>query len=133
MIEKDALELIKQYVNGWKQNNLESITSCLTQNCIVIESHGPTYQGISRIKEWFKLWLAANSSILKWDVISFNFCEKERTAFFEWNFVCISNSVKYSILGISYVKFFDHRISFIHEYRMTRPAYEWKGNELRSE
>lgn len=133
MIEKKASELVQQYILGWKQNNLNLITSCLSEDCIVVESHGPTYHGIRDMEQWFKLWLEAKSEILKWDILSFSFCEREQIAFCEWDFTCVSNDVKYSFLGISVVKFSDHKIIFIHEYRMTNPGYNWKGDKLKSE
>ncbi len=133
MIEKNALELVMQYINGWKQNDIRMITSCLTEDCAVIESHGPTYYSIHNIELWFKYWLEANSSVLKWDVVSFAFCEKQQTAFCEWDFHCISDNIEYALVGISMIKFSDHKIAFIHEYRMTQPAYEWNGDKLKSE
>jgi hypothetical protein len=133
MIEKNAFELVQQYITGWKQNNLQLITSCLAENCIVIESHGPVYHGINDIEQWFKLWLEAKSTVLKWDILSLSFCEKKQTVFCEWDFACVSNNIKYTLSGISVVRFAEQKIVFIHEYRMTHPVYEWKGEELKSE
>lgn len=133
LIEKNNFQLIQQYINGWKQNDLAMIISCLTENCTIIESHGPTYHGIADIENWFKFWLAANSQITKWDIVSFYFCEKKHTAFVEWDFSCISNQVEYNLPGISIVKFFAQKIAFIHEYRMTHPAYTWEKDALKSE
>jgi hypothetical protein len=133
MVEKDAFEVIQQYINGWKQNNLKMITSCLIENCIVIESHGPTYHGIRDIELWFKYWLEAKSVVSRWNIDSFTFCEKQQTAFCEWDFACVSNSVGYALPGVSVVKFSGNKIAFIHEYRMTQPAYEWRGDKLKSE
>ena len=65
--------------------------------------------------------------------MSFSFCEKEKTAFVEWDFSCMSGDVEYSLPGISIIKFNGGKISFIHEYRMTRQVYKWEGNELKSE
>lgn len=48
--EKEAFELTQMYINGWKQNDLKMITPCLTENCIIIESHGPTYYGMRDIE-----------------------------------------------------------------------------------
>src|SRR3990167_7109975 len=109
------------------------ILSCLTENCMVIESHGPTYHGIADIERWFKFWLEAKSKVTKWDIASFFLCEKEQTAFVEWDFSCISNEIEYSLLGVSVIKFMKGKISFIHEYRMSRQPYIWNKNELVSE
>jgi hypothetical protein len=133
MIEKQAFELVSQYLEGWKQNNLNMIKSCLKEDCIVIESHGPTYHGIRDIENWFKFWLEAKSKVLKWDIISFSFCNEEKIVFCEWDFSCISDDNEYALPGISVVKFSDQKISFIHEYRMTNSAYKWNGDKLETD
>jgi len=133
MIKNESLALIQSYINGWKQNNIQLIASCLSENCIVIESHGPTYHGIQDISTWFKLWTEAKSTISKWDIQSFTFCEQEQTAFCEWDFACRSNNTRYAFPGISILKFTNHKISFIHEYRMTAPAFDWDRAKLISE
>jgi len=125
MTEKTALALIQQYISGWKQNNLALIIDCLTENCVVIESHGPRYHDLHDIEQWFTLWLAAKSRISKWDITSFSFCE--------WDFACVSNETHYDLSGISVIKFSAEKISFIHEYRMSHPAYKWEGDRLASE
>ncbi|MCC2667089.1 MAG: putative cytosolic protein [Gammaproteobacteria bacterium] len=132
MTGKIARELVQQYIEGWKQNNIQLITSCLNQDCIVIESHGPRYHGVSDIERWFAFWLKANSRVVEWNILSFSFCEKDQTAFCEFNFACISNDQKYAFPGVSVVKFSDRKIAFIHEYRMTNPAFNWKGDALTS-
>ncbi|HEV2524559.1 MAG TPA: nuclear transport factor 2 family protein [Gammaproteobacteria bacterium] len=124
--------LVQQYINGWRENDLPMILSCLTEDCIVIESHGPTYHRMSDIEQWFEFWLKAKSKIKKWDISSFNFCESKKTAFVEWDFSCISNDIEYAFPGISVIQFVDEKISFIHEYRMTHKAYDWEKDELKS-
>ncbi|ATN85955.1 hypothetical protein [Coxiella burnetii] len=105
MNEKTAFNLIQQYIEGWKQNDLLLILSTLAEDCVVIESHGPQY-----------------------------FCEKKETAFVEWAFGCVSNGREYALPGgISVVKFSDQKIAFLHEYRMTRAIYRWEGKRLNSD
>lgn len=77
----EALILIQQYMDGWKHNDLDRIVSCLVKDCIVIESHEPMYDGVNDIEKWFKFWEMANSKILKWQIIAFNFCDNEKIAF----------------------------------------------------
>jgi hypothetical protein len=99
MIEKNAFELVQQYITGWKQNNLQLIISCLAENCIVIESHGPVYHGIHEIDHWFKFWLAAKSTVLKWDILSLSFCEKEQIELGKYQHYKTGNL--YQVLGIT--------------------------------
>lgn len=133
MNKNEALELVQQYISGWKQNNVQLMISPLAEDCVIVESHGPAYRGIEDMKRWFKLWIETQSKVLKWDILSCSYCENEAILFFEWDFSCVANAVEYEILGISKVKFSDQKINFIHEYRMTKPAYSWKGEELISE
>jgi hypothetical protein len=132
-MEENTFNLVQQYINGWKKNDLPMIISCLTEDCVVIESHGPTYHGVSDIEQWFKFWTEAKSKVTKWDILSFYFCENKKIAFVEWDFACISNDIEYTLPGISVVQFIEEKIYFIHEYRMTHKAYEWEKNELKSE
>lgn len=127
-----TLNLITQYINGWKENNIKQITACLSENCTIIESHGPTYQGINEVELWFKFWLEAKSHITKWDILSFYDCDKENATFIQWDFACISNGIEYAFPGVSIIKFSDGKICFIQEYRMTRLAYPWKKDKLES-
>ena len=52
----------------------------------------------------------------------------KKTAFVEWDFSCISNEVTHAFVGISIFKIAEQKICFIHEYRMTQPAFEWEGH-----
>lgn len=133
MTEQKAFELTQQYIIGWKQNDLRLITSCLTDDCTIIESHGPIYTNIANVKKWFEFWLAAKSVILKWELNSFYFYSKKHTAFCEWDFQCTSNNAQYTLSGASIIKFRDGKISYIKEYRLIRPPFEWEGNNLISE
>lgn len=133
MNAQESLALIKKYISGWKKNDIHLIISSLHRECIVIESHGPIYHGINDVKLWFDLWLAANSRILKWDLISYYFCNNENTAFIEWKFECISNGMNYPLSGISVIKFSENKIIRIHEYRMTKSAFDWNNKKLISD
>jgi ketosteroid isomerase-like protein len=133
MKETDALKLTQQYISGWKENDVAQIIAPLTKDCTVIESHGPTYRGVAAIKHWFELWLAANSIVKKWNIKSFYFCEQQQTAFCEWDFACVSRNQEYTLFGISVIKFSDHKINYLHEYRMTHAPYRWNGERLQSE
>ena len=105
MIEQTARVLFQEYVDGWKQNDLQKIISCLTRHCMIIESHGPTYQGIADVEMWFQFWMAANSKVIRWDISSFYFCELKNTAFAEWDFACTSSFFLFSLKNM-HTKFF---------------------------
>ncbi len=60
MNEKTAFNLIQQYIEGWKQNDLLLILSTLAEDCVVIESHGPQYLFLRKKRNGFRrmgFWL----------------------------------------------------------------------------
>ncbi|MCX7123391.1 MAG: nuclear transport factor 2 family protein [Gammaproteobacteria bacterium] len=128
----NAFALIEQYIDGWKENNLNKIAGCLTENITIIESHGPTYSGIESVNHWFDLWLKAQSHVVRWDIHSMHFCEHSQAAFCEWDFACVISGVEYALPGVSMVKFSGQKINLIHEYRMTKPPCPWDGQCLQS-
>lgn len=129
-MHKKLKKLIQTYIDGWKENNIEKILRPLINNCIIIESHGPTYHGKQQIKQWFEFWEKEKGKVLHWDITSFFFIEKENTVFFEWDFSCNVRNTDYHLPGISIVKIVNNKISYIHEYRMTHISYNWKAKEL---
>ena len=125
-----AKQLIQTYVDGWKENNIHKILKPLTDDCIIVESHGPTYHGKEQIRQWFAFWKEEKGKVLHWDIESFYFTQEENTAFFEWDFACNVRGKDYHLPGVSLVKFNKNKICHIHEYRMTHEAYAWKAKEL---
>lgn len=130
MDEHIARYLIQSYINGWKQLDLSLVLSPLSENCVIIESHGPTYQGVEEVKRWINCWIKTGSKVMRWDLRSFYFLEKEKTAFCEWDFYCIANQREYVLAGASLVKFSSEKIVLIHEYCMTHMPHPWVKDTL---
>lgn len=63
-------QLFHTYVDGWKENNIGKIIKPLTDDCIIVESHGPTYHGIEEVKQWFSFWEQEKGKVLLWDISS---------------------------------------------------------------
>lgn len=119
---EDARKLIQMYVDGWKENNIDLICKPLAKNCIIIESHGPTYKGLNDVKEWVKKWISENFKVDKWNITSFYLFED--ISVFEWQFAFFSpKTSSRTIDGISVVKFRNNKISFLREYRTTKSLY----------
>lgn len=132
-MENRARTLIQAYIGGWKENNIEKIVAPLMTDCTIVESHGPTYHGIQQIRQWVKMWKKENGKVVRWNITSFRFIEKEHVAVVEWDFACTVSGKDHALLGISLVKFTGEKISVIHEYRMTKSPYNWNENRLRPE
>jgi hypothetical protein len=127
MNRQNASQLITAYVEGWKINNPAQIIDTLASDCVIVESHGPTYHGLEITTQWIEGWLGRGDTVDRWDVTSFCFDEAKQTAVFEWEFECTSDDVHYKIDGISIADFEDGKIVGLREYRMTEPPYEWTG------
>lgn len=119
-----AKHLIQNYIEGWKQNNAQKIVRQLARNCLIIESHGPTYHGVNDVKSWVDTWIKGGYKVDKWDIVSFN--QFEDKCVFEWIFEFSSSKTeKRTIEGITTATFKAGKINFLREYRTTKPPYNW--------
>lgn len=123
MDQQPALDLINAYVDGWRANDLTRILDTLTEDCLIIESHGPTYRGREHVRLWVTTWFAAGQTIDRWDVTSV--VVGEDRAAFEWTFMCSGGWGTASFDGATVVRFEQGRIASLREYRCTESPYLW--------
>jgi len=119
-----AEKLVRAYVDGWRENNLAGILGTLVPDCLIIESHGPTYRGAARVRQWVMSWFAEGSIVDRWDITAF--CSVGSLAAFEWEFECTVAGQHYRIDGASVAEFAGGKIAALREYRRTEPPYEWQ-------
>ncbi|KKP61558.1 MAG: putative cytosolic protein [Candidatus Levybacteria bacterium GW2011_GWA2_37_36] len=118
-------KIIQTYVDGWKENNINKILKALTNSCVIVESHGPTYHGTDDVKDWVNSWKKDGYKVNRWDIISFLY--SKNTTVFEWVFEFSSDKTeKRTIEGITIAKFKDKKIVYLREYRTTKSLYDWK-------
>ncbi len=110
-------------MDGWRNNDPQKIVSTLSPDCIVIESHGPTYRGPGIVQQWAESWFGEGSKVDRWDITSFHYLED--AAVFEWDFVCIVDENEYQLQGISIVELDDDKIVALREYRRTEIPFDW--------
>jgi hypothetical protein len=116
-------KIILQYIDGWKESNITKILSSLSDNCIIIESHGPMYEGRDKVKKWAEQWLL-NGKVIKWDVKSEYVVDN--TIIFEWVFQYSSKGKAEIIDGITVAKFKKNKINYLREYKTTKPVFDFK-------
>jgi ketosteroid isomerase-like protein len=125
-MEAEAAEkLIRSYVEGWREGNIDKILGTVAQDCVVIESHGPTYHGADQIARWVDTWFGAGGEVLLWEIRSLEVLGE--SGFFEWSFACKWLGKRYDFDGASVVRFRDEKIASIREYATTAPLYNWEG------
>lgn len=120
-----AERLIRQYVDGWREGDAAKILASVTGDCVVTESHGPTYHGAEQIARWVDTWFGAGGEVLAWEVRSLE--ATRAAACFEWSFACKWLEERYEFEGASIVRFRDEKIAAIREYATTAPLYDWEG------
>ena len=124
MNQQVANNLVTAYVDGWKYNKPEQVLSTLSPDCLIIESHGPTYQGTHHVSQWITSWFQEGGRIQRWDITSFVYTDN--MAAFEWRFECSGSWGTGAFDRATLVRFKDNLISYLREYRCTTPPYEWK-------
>lgn len=119
---ESAHERVSSYVEGWKAGDIERVLGTLTEDCVVIESHGPTYLGVDRIRRWMESWFRDGGAIPRWDITWLMYAHG--TATFEWAFTCTGSWGEASFDGATVVRFRGDRIAHLREYRCTEPPFD---------
>jgi hypothetical protein len=120
--DRRVRDLVDAYVAGWRDGDRERILSVLTEDCEVIESHGPIYGGEDAVARWVDRWNADGSRVERWEVTSFS--PLPRGAVYEWSFACTVARMRHELDGVSLVEVHGGRIVTMREYRRTAPPFE---------
>jgi hypothetical protein len=123
--EQQARTLVMAYVEGWKHNNPETVLETLTPDCLIIESHGPTYSGRDHVRQWITTWFQDGGRIQRWDITSFLWAGD--MAAFEWTFECSGSWGTAAFDGATIIRFSGDLIAYLREYRCTTAPYPWSG------
>ncbi len=113
------------YVDAWRTADLKRVLDTLATDCVIIESHGPTYRGTDQVRRWIESWFAAGGTIDRWDITSTVAAKESCTI--EWLFKCTVDDVSSSFEGASIAHCRGGRIAHLREYRMTESQHEWDG------
>jgi len=126
LVKAEAADrLIRQYVEGWRKGDAAMILASVNADCVIVESHGPSYRGKDQIARWVDTWFGAGGEVLLWEIRSLEVLGD--AGFFEWSFACKWLGERYDFEGASVVRFKETLISNIREYATTAPLYDWEG------
>lgn len=119
--------LLREYIDGWKEGKKAKILNTLSNDCIIVESHGPTYRGKEMVDKWFNEWHMLGNKVEKWKISSLY--SYEGTAFSEWVFAYSGPNIRESFEGITVAKFKNNKIFELREYRMTAFPFLWQPSK----
>lgn len=62
--------IVRLWFDMWLQKSALGISDVFSDDAVYIESWGPEYRGLPRIKQWFDEW-NTRGSVLRWDIRQF--------------------------------------------------------------
>ncbi len=117
-------KIIYKYFSMWVNKSFKTIDDIFSSNIQYIESYGPKYEGIEKLKYWTEEW-NKRGTVLSWDIKQF--FHKDNQLIVEWKFECKMNKDKTNRLfdGISLIIFNkNNKIEFVKEYSCELNNYD---------
>ncbi len=110
----DREDIIRLWFEMWLKKKDLGISNIFDEKIIYIESWGPCYKNIEKLKLWFNEW-NTRGAVLKWEIKQF--VHKENQTFVEWSFECKIGEELSTFDGVSLVKFnLTNKIIYLKEY-----------------
>lgn len=119
----DREKIIRLWFDMWLKKSDLGIENIFSQNAVYVESWGPAYKGIEKIKLWFNEW-NTRGSVLVWDIKQY--FHKENQTIVEWFFKNTMKDGKIeSFDGLSLIEWTnDNKICFLKEFGCNLNHYD---------
>jgi len=116
-------QTIRLWFDMWLQKKDLGISDIFSPNVLYIESWGPQYQGVERVRQWFEEW-NTRGTVLLWDIIQF--FHKADLSVVLWHFKnTMINGKTEAFDGASLVRWTDHnQIRFLQEFGCNEHRYD---------
>jgi len=114
-IHQERENRIRSYMLGWLNADESLLLSSLAPHIRITESHGPVYEGIGEVQQWFRDW-CRQGNVLRWDALHFLHQGEETVV--KWFFRCRYEGRTTDMDGVSLVTFdAQGRILSMEEYQ----------------
>ncbi|WP_434311712.1 nuclear transport factor 2 family protein [Hominifimenecus sp. rT4P-3] len=116
-------EMIKRWFDMWLCKTDMGICDIFLDEAIYIESWGPEYHGVSKIKWWFEEW-NTRGTVRLWEIKQF--FHKENQTIVEWRFEdALNNGEIEAFDGMSLIQWTDDdKIRFLKEFGCNKNRYD---------
>lgn len=116
-------EVIERWFSMWLQKHDLGIEDIFTEEAIYVESWGPEYRGVRKIKQWFEEW-NTRGTVLQWDIKQY--FHKGNQTMVEWYFRNeMRDGTAEAFDGVSLIQWeSDDRIGFLKEFGCNKNHYD---------
>lgn len=114
---------LRRWFSMWLDRQDRGIGKLFAPDAVYIESWGPEYHGVDKIKLWFDEW-NSRGRVERWDIRQF--FHKEEQTVVEWCFRCLMNDgAVQSFDGLSLVRWNEAgQIYFLQEFGCNENRYD---------
>lgn len=116
-------EKIRRWFSMWLKKDCTGMEEIFSADAVYIESWGPEYHGIDKIRHWFSEW-NTRGAVLKWDI--YGFFHKENQTIAQWYFENkMDNGKVEAFEGMTLVQWDkDEKIEFLQEFGCNISRYD---------
>ena len=121
MEEREAI--LRHWFSMWLEGKDQGIAALFQEDALYIESWGPQYQGVEKIKHWFTEW-NTRGRVLRWDMGA---CfHRAQETMVTWRFHCrMDDGTEQAFEGVSYVLWSSEgRIQRLQEFGCNEKRYD---------
>jgi ketosteroid isomerase-like protein len=119
--------LLRDYAAGWLAGDIEMVLETVADDVVIVESHGPRYQGAPALRAWLEAWVSGGDLVHRWEITRLIESADGAAAAAEWDFACTAAGVRYDILGATIATARNGRLTSITEYARRRDTLPSNG------
>ena len=119
----DREQKIRSWFEMWLRRSDEGVERLFDQNAVYIESWGPEYHGLEKIRHWFREW-NARGAVVRWDIRQFFHTGDQSVA--EWVFENrMDDGAVEAFEGMTLVRWTEEgKICFLQEFGCNQNRYD---------
>lgn len=120
---KDKEQTVRRWFEMWLRRSDEGAEELFDRDAVYIESWGPEYHGLDKIRHWFWEW-NGRGAVVRWDIKGF-FHQGDRTVV-EWAFADrMDDGTAQSFEGMSLIRWTaEGKIGFLQEFGCNQDRYD---------